>query len=264
MKEFLSIKEFAELSGIEQSTLRYWDDIGLFSPVKRDPDNNYRYYNPFQIIILNFIGVLVELGVPLSEIKELNESRTPETMLRLLSQQETQLDYRLYELRTAYSIIHTIRNNIETAMARTGEISVREMDGVHIVLGPETPFGDNTTFYKPFADFCDSANERRINLRYPIGGTHYSMDGFLKEPGRPNRFFSLDPFGNSKIEDGKYLVGYNCGYYGEFGDVPQRMADYAREHGLVFSGPVYVIYLIDEISTAARDQYVAQISARLK
>jgi len=61
-KALLSIKEFAEASGLEQSTLRYWDDIGLFSPAHRNPDTSYRYYSPEQIILVNFMPLCFRSG----------------------------------------------------------------------------------------------------------------------------------------------------------------------------------------------------------
>ena len=109
-------------------------------------------------------------------------------------------------------------------------------------------------------NFCNSADDYRINLRYPIGGYHYDIDSFLNAPGQPDKFFSLDPLGNCTRRAGKYLVGYTKGYYGEFGDLPQKMASYAQEHNLVCSGPVYTVYLLDEVSVTKPDEYLARLS----
>ncbi|MCL2123438.1 MAG: MerR family transcriptional regulator, partial [Desulfovibrionaceae bacterium] len=108
----LSIKDFANFTGINESTLRYYDQIGLVSPSYRGK-NRYRYYLPPQVITINFIKVLTKLGVPLSVIKEMMKHRTPQDMLALLAQQENKLDMRLLDLQTAYSIIHTYRENIQ-------------------------------------------------------------------------------------------------------------------------------------------------------
>ena len=70
MKDFLSTQEFSKLSGIATSTLRYWDDIGLFSPRKRNPENNCRYYTPDQMIAVKFITVLSDLKIPLKIISD--------------------------------------------------------------------------------------------------------------------------------------------------------------------------------------------------
>jgi len=257
----LSIKEFSSFTGVSQSTLRYYDEIGVFPAATRG-DNNYRYYVPFQIIMLNYINVLVDLGVPLSVIKDMNTDRSPESVMDLLSLQEIKLDRRLYELRTAYSIIHTYRKNVQDGIrAQDGLVRVEEMAETHYVLGHLNEFENhNDTFYNEFVRFCKAADKRRINLRFPVGGYHDSIDNFLKLPGKPNRWFSLDPIGNSSWSEGKYLVGYTRGYYGEFGDIAQKMLLYADEHGLDFKGPVYVVYLLDEISQTDPGNYLSRAS----
>ncbi|MCL2774766.1 MAG: MerR family transcriptional regulator [Oscillospiraceae bacterium] len=255
----LSIKEFSEFTGISQYTLRYYDEIGLLPAASRS-ENNYRQYTPFQIIKLNYINVLVDLGVPLSVIKDMNKSRTPESVLELLRQQEVELNLKLHELWKSFSIIDTYRKNVQDGLAaQGGVIRVEDVGDTHYVLGYVNDFTeDHLAFYDEFIRFCQSAGEYRINLRYPIGGLHEDMNSFLNAPGWPTRFFSLDPLGNNNFPKGKYLVAYNLGYYGDFGDTPQKMAAYALEHDLVFKGHLYTVYLLDEISTIEPDQYLSR------
>jgi len=256
----LSIREFSKMAGIQQSALRYYDKIGLFAPAMRG-ENNYRYYTPMQLITLKFITVLADLGIPLSVIKDLGINRSPESIIDTLARQEMRLDRQMHQLRTAYSIIHTYRDNMQNGLlAIENEISVEELDEFYVIYGPENDFSNDDTFYKPFIDFCNSADSYKVNLHYPIGGYHNDMETFLKKAGQPNKFFSLDPFGNVKCPAGKYLIGYTRGYYGTFGDFPQRMAKYAEESGLAFSGAVHVLYLIDEISEVNPDKYLARIA----
>jgi effector-binding domain-containing protein len=81
----------------------------------------------------------------------------------------------------------------------------------------------------------------------------------LRTPSRPTRFFSLDPHGRDRRNAGQYLVAYNRGYYGEFGDLPQRLLAHARTNGLSFCGPLYIVYLLDEISMTDHNDYLSQI-----
>jgi len=113
VKERLSIKEFARFSRIEQTTLRYWDDIGLFSPSRRDPVNNYRYYSLEQIIAVKFIAVLSDLNVPLKAIANIEQDRDPEKIIELISGKERQLGLELLRIQQQFSILHTRRRLIE-------------------------------------------------------------------------------------------------------------------------------------------------------
>jgi hypothetical protein len=143
-------------------------------------------------------------------------------------------------------------------------IKLEEFTETRLVLGHANNFEkSNDSFYSEFIRFCLAAERRRINLRYPIGGYHDDMNLFAKAPGRPQKWFSLDPLGNTVRPAGKYLVGYNQGYYGEFGEIAQKMSEYAKEHELAFKGPVYVLYLLDEISITEPDKYLARISVNV-
>jgi DNA-binding transcriptional MerR regulator len=255
----LSIKAFSDFTGLSESTLRYYDQVGLLVPAFRG-ENRYRYYSPLQTITVDFIKVLFTVGVPLATIKEMNKTRTPQSVLVLLMQQENKLDAQLHELQTAYSIIHTYRNNIQAGMAADiRDISVQELNEARITLGQVADFSGAATFYAPFMEFCNMAHENKIDLHYPIGGVYEDIHVFLRTPSQPTRFFSLDPRGNSKRKAGQYIVAYNKGYYGEFGDLPQRLVAYAQAQGLSFCGSLYITYLLDEISVIDHNQYLSQI-----
>jgi len=256
----LSIKEFSEFTGVPQSTLRYYDEIGLLPAAFRG-ENNYRYYTPFQVIKLNYINVLTDIGVTLSSIKDIDEHRTPEIVIDLLRRQEEKLDNRLNELRSAYTIIHTYLRNIQTgAEVEDGLIRIEELEEFHYVLGGKNEFKtSNDTFYEEFIRFCQSADKLRINLRYPVGGYHEDHSSFFKIPNQPTRYFSADPLGNCVRPAGKYLVAYNRGYYGNFGDIPKKMTDYAAEHELVLKGPLYVVFILDEISMPDPGEFMSRI-----
>jgi effector-binding domain-containing protein len=213
-----------------------------------------------QTITVDFIKVLIEVGVPLTIINEMNRNRSPQSVLALLAQQENKLDAQLLKLQTAYSIVHTYRNNLQAGMyANENDIAVRELDEAHFILGQKADFGDTDTFYKPFMEFCNAAHENKINLNYPIGGYYEDIHAFLNAPSKPTRFFSQDPRGNSKRKAGRYLVAYTRGYYGEFGDLPQKISAYAQKHAFSFCGSLYITYLLDEISITNHRQYLSQI-----
>ena len=285
MKDYLSVKEFSKLSGIEQTTLRYWDDIGLFSPARRDPDNNYRYYSPQQIIAVNFITVLSELNIPLKVIGELEQQRTPESIVSLIDAQERLLDMEMRRLRDAYSIIHTRRELINYGIrledgfytvdgrrvesvggkdkgtfVDENEIAILYREERSYILGPRNVFPEDGSFYEPFVNFCNAAIDMRVNLNFPVGGYHDSMDSFVKAPGQPDYFMSLDPSGNQKRASGKYMIGFNRGYYGDFGDIGERMKVFAEKKKLRITGPVYTMYLHDEVCLKELDQYLVQVS----
>ena len=259
--DLLSIKEFSEYTGIKQSTLRYYDEIGLFSPVARG-ENDYRYYAPRQIVTVNLINVLSGLNVPLKQISDMERNRTPERILSLLTQQENRLDADLRRLQHSYSVIHTLRAMIQSGLsADENKIAVFFMEEIPITMGPLNTYEQDESFYEVFLRFCAYARGMRVNLSYPIGEYYKDMDAFQQAPSQPAHFFSVDPEGSSLKNAGRCLVGYTRCYYGQTGGLPERMTAYAKTHSLVFNGPVYSLHLHDEISVRDPEQYLLQISA---
>ena len=257
--KMVTIKEFADLTGLSESTLRYYDQIGLIAPARRG-DNRYRYYSPLQTIAVILIKTLLRVGVPLSTIKMLR-NKTPQGMLTLLTQQEKKLNIQLHELQTAYSIIHAHRNVILNNIAsHDHEIEVQTLDEERLVLGPVNDFTGVDTVYGPLLQFCNTAHENSINLHYPIGGYYEDIRIFTDTPSQPTRFFSLDPHGNSKISPGQYIGVRHKGVYdGIPRDMPQKLLDYAQEKGLAFCGPVYTTtHMLDAINMTDYTQCTSQ------
>ncbi|MCL2045931.1 MAG: MerR family transcriptional regulator [Oscillospiraceae bacterium] len=265
ISDYLSIQEFSKLSGVEASTLRYWDVIGLFSPLIRNPDNNYRYYSTVQLLALNFVATLSELEIPLKTIASLREDRDKENLLDLLEKQEKLMDMEMRNLRMRYSIIHARREliNFGSKVDET-EISINKKDELAMFLWPQNEYSEGDTFLEPLAAHLDWTRENHINLSFPVGGYHNDMDSFQKSPGQPNRFISIDPVGSHVQKAGDYLVGYARGYYAQLGDLPDRMNAYAAANSLSLVGPVYTIYLLEEFCTAEPQEYLAQCSVEIK
>jgi len=261
-EQLIPASEFGKICRIPVSTLKYYDEIDLFKPYRR-ADNGYRYYSPHQIIAMSFIRVLTELGVPLSQISELESSRTPSGMLRTLHQQELELDRKLEVLRANYSVLHVHQDLIFTGMtADENAVTVEELPALPIRMGTRTNFGPDEHFYGEFARYLTSTSDN--SLVYPVGGYFDSMERYLEVSDRPSLFFSVDPSGSDERPAGRYLTGYARGYYGEPGDIAKRLALYAADHNLVCKGPVYNIFLHDEICEKDPNHYLMQATVQVK
>jgi DNA-binding transcriptional MerR regulator len=65
------IGEFAQIAQVSGRLLRYYDELGLLSPVRIDPQTGYRWYSARQLPRLNRILALKELGLTLEQIAPL-------------------------------------------------------------------------------------------------------------------------------------------------------------------------------------------------
>jgi DNA-binding transcriptional MerR regulator len=262
--QLLSISSFSNFTGISRSTLIYYDEIGLFHPAERG-ENNYRYYLPQQIITVNLISVLRTLEIPLKQIIELNKNRSPEKIMELLEAKKHDLDERLKALNESYKMIQVFGTLINDGLdIDEKDIIVEDMPQLNIMLGDINNFGSSKSFYETYIQFCEESKEKGLNLSYPVGGYFENMKAFIREPSRPKRFFFVNPDGKVKKLEGKYLVGYVRGFYGQPDTISQRMSDYARDHSISLHGPVYNIYLHDELSIEDPDRYLLQVCVQIK
>lgn len=68
--------EFAKMCGTSKRTLIHYEEIGLFSPQRRE-SNGYRYYSEQQYEVFQVIDTLKSLGMPLRDIKAYLEQAKP-------------------------------------------------------------------------------------------------------------------------------------------------------------------------------------------
>ena len=111
------IGEVAKMYNVSMGTLRHYEKEGLLTPEYTDENTGYRYYGVRQLEVLNTIGYLGVLDMPLSEIRDFIQNRDVELIEeKLLNQKEIvsakirdleliskKLDHRLEFLRDATS-----------------------------------------------------------------------------------------------------------------------------------------------------------------
>lgn len=118
--ETLDIARLARLSGVSSRTLRHYDAIGLLRPAHSDEDGRRHYGRP-QLLRLQHILVLRELGVGLERIGRILEAATAQDSVALLRDHLAGLlGERDRYARLASTVAHTI-DLIEKGTAMTDD-----------------------------------------------------------------------------------------------------------------------------------------------
>ncbi|MES2036748.1 MAG: MerR family transcriptional regulator [Pseudomonadota bacterium] len=73
-KQFISIGELADLTGLSAYTLRFYEKAGVLQAAKR-ADNGHRRYNSQDVLWLEFVLRLKQTGMPLADIREYAQLR---------------------------------------------------------------------------------------------------------------------------------------------------------------------------------------------
>jgi len=114
-ESYMPIKEFSRLTGIKRENLRYYDQIGLFSPEFRG-ENGYRYYTRSQLTTAYLIISLREIGISIDEIKKYIDIRTPEQMFSLFSAQKKHILTEIKKLKRILEIMQLYVDMAEEAI----------------------------------------------------------------------------------------------------------------------------------------------------
>jgi DNA-binding transcriptional MerR regulator len=92
------IGEFSRIARVSTRLLRYYDSIGLFSPGRIDPATGYRHYLAGQLVELNRILALKELGLSLEQVSRmLGDKITPAEIRGMLTLKKAELERSLSE-----------------------------------------------------------------------------------------------------------------------------------------------------------------------
>lgn len=124
------IGEFSQITRVTVDTLRYYDALGLLKPAKVDPFTGYRYYSAKQIMSLNRITALKEIGFSLDEIARILQQKLTNDQLRgMLKAQlvRAESDIQAAELRRERIIARLKYLNLEDDMPAY-EVTVKPVD----------------------------------------------------------------------------------------------------------------------------------------
>lgn len=116
-KPYYSIGELSAICDIPQKTLRYYDEIGLFTPDQRNQETHYRLYSKGQIITIVIIKNLKQMGFSLKEIKEIvseNEAKALEkNMLKKLQSMKQEIEESINRYTEYCYFLKKIQNGID-------------------------------------------------------------------------------------------------------------------------------------------------------
>jgi DNA-binding transcriptional MerR regulator len=103
MKEELTVKEVATLTGLSAHTLRYYEREGLLDPVSR-AESGHRRYSERDVAWIEFLGRLRTTGMPIRKMKRFANLRrggdaTVPARRALLEEHGTQVRQRMTQLK---------------------------------------------------------------------------------------------------------------------------------------------------------------------
>jgi len=126
----MNIGELEVRSGATRHTLRYYEKIGLISPLRRT--NNYRVYTPQTLQDLDFIQRAQSMGFSLGEIGEILNAQRNKSIdcaggARLIEKKMAEIRKKITDLKSIYRYLDAERANLEASAAR--QLELQQLNG---------------------------------------------------------------------------------------------------------------------------------------
>lgn len=268
--EFMSTGEFAKLCEVPKHILFHYDEIGLFKPAITK-DNGYRYYSFRQYDTFSIIVSLKRLGMPLKEIKKFMDNRNPQSLISLLDEKSKEIISEINRLKEINTEIKSLKNLTETTLAledKYNQIELVYLDDFY-AFKSQPMYGneDNSfpNFISALIDFRKSSNSTTIDFL----GAALDMANILEK--RFNSFSYLFIKGDNIKEDyslvkksGWYLQVYYKGSYQNISSIYSKLIAYAEENNIKLGSQVFEEYLLFEVATKEKSEYVTLITLELE
>lgn len=264
IKEYLTTGEFAKICGVPKHILFHYDQIKLFQP-EIIKENGYRYYSFRQYDTFSIISALKKLGMPLKEIKQYMDERNPSDLIDLLEQ-------KTYEVEKEMNKLEHIKRNINALKQLTTKALSVEYNKIELVYQKEVKAlcssimdkeSDNSysNFIVELIEFRKNSNATMIDFL----GASLTLDNIREK--RFNSFsylytkseHPLDKGHTLVRKEGWYLQVYYKGSYQDISNMYAMIIEYATTHNIKLGDNAYEEYLLFEIGTKNRDEYVTLI-----
>ncbi|PFD53317.1 MerR family transcriptional regulator [Bacillus cereus] len=262
-----TIGEMAKMHNIAESTLRYYDEKGIFHPSIVDPQTNYRYYTIDQFSLLDTIKFLRQLNIPLKEIKKYIDERNPAYALNLLEKQQEMMLKKQREIEYALAKMeHRIHLIKEATKAKAEQMVIKEIPQRKITAIAVAPNTTDDMFEYYIHSLQKNMRQMDDSLFSGDIGVTVAKKGLMQNEFQAYRsvFILLDymPFevqSSDEIKEGMFACVYHPGPYEETDETYKKLMKYIDQEGYEISGDAIEIALIDWSVTEDPEEQVTEI-----
>lgn len=131
-----TIGEISKLKSITAKALRFYDEIGLLKPYFVDPENQYRYYHPDQLLHIDIIKAARNLEISPNELIPFFEQQDTKGLITLLEEQKVKAKARLNMLQDVITGIEYIAAGLTVSeeVLVNNSVYVREIPTRHALV----------------------------------------------------------------------------------------------------------------------------------
>lgn len=266
---YFTTGEFAKLCNVGKQTLYHYDSIGIFSPEVID-ENNYRYYSYQQLEVFGAINMLKDIGMPLKEIKNYLDKRSPKELISLLEKERESVVEKLDKLNKIKTFIDKKIDNTKKCLSDYSEnITVKHLPEEKLIITKVLDSSSDKKIYEAFTKHTRNCLSKGINSAYFVGGVldfdiiknkNYSTYSYIY-----TKLYESDTeFSNCVKPSGNYLVGYHKGSYYNTDITYKKMLKYIEDNNLLIDSNFYEEVILDDLAVQGYDNYLLKICIKIQ
>ncbi len=269
MEEKFLIGELSKVFDISTDTLRYYDKIGLLKS-DCDSNNSYRYYSVEKFFILSRILFLKNLDIPLRDIKNYLHNQKTDHLLKLLKNEEAEIDNRINRLMNLKAKITNKIDLIEGADKHINQIRVERLPercGVFINI---KNIDDEYEIKRSFKE-----HEAHLKISsWLIEGQIYtsiSKDDVLKGSFSKFNYFievlSIKEDESNQLKvlpENEYACIVFCGSYSKIEYYYKMLIQWIEENDYIIIGDSIEKNIVDYGFSDSEEEYISEIQIPIK
>lgn len=243
-----TIGQVAKFLGVSRDTLKFYEEMGLVTPVHR-PDNGYRQFDDFDIYDVLTINFYRQIDLEIKRIQEIKRSKSVEGIEALLLEKEEKLQAEIMAKGFLLKRIQEMKEACVRIQDQLGVFSIREMKPL-IVTGEIA----DSKAYEEYSVIQGAAEQLKtaVTLKDLRRLVYFNKEGIYNnrfvlvkemengESGSGREIFSHKKCVHTIIEDGRYRTG-GANIDAQVSDMLRSFAD---KENVEFIGLAYVHMLL--------------------
>lgn len=267
-----SIGEFSKLSGLSINTLRHYETVGILKPEKINEFTGYRYYSASQLVTVNKILALKDVGFSLVEISKIfTEVPSVPSIVSMLETKAVELEETLnHEIERLMRLRTNIFNIKNGGLPIMNEITIKRVEPILVVsTRNEIKKGEIQSQSKMWADVNDFISKNKLQQTIPCmslfhNGT-WDWDATEKwdiEVAEPITK-AVDGDGIVNVRELPQTEKMACivhnGSLSTICETYKAIAQWIEQNNYSICGPVREIYHVGEWKTSNEDEYITEL-----
>ncbi|MFF2090079.1 MerR family transcriptional regulator [Paenibacillus sp. NPDC058174] len=262
--QFFTTNEMAKICGVTKHTLFHYDEIGLLKPEFIN-GKGYRYYTTKQCFTLDIINVLKKAGSSLEEIKQFFEDHNTEKFVNLVQQKQCELEVEQLKIKRMQNFLRSAVEMLEKVKNDSRDTPVIEICEAYYFI--TTAVGDQSNdheYAKRLSEHRDYCEKNIIMNEFSLWSI-INKDNFIASNYFPKFIANklIDPIDGNKVvvkPKGTYVVMDHKGSCETKSSTYSKIKQFIKEKGLIISGDVYEVEIMNHLAEENPDKYVIRIS----